>query len=146
MFLKKYFISFAGEAGKKRLRSNLYSVVSISNPRLPERMTEMPTRNAETETKKNTLRLTPRFWLLLFLTFIIVFTPLYIISNRRSAQLKAQEAELLAQKQALSERVLSLKSDLEYARSDAGIEQYARAEGMIMPGEIKYSTASGTDK
>lgn len=106
-------------------------------------MTEMPTRNAET--KKNTMRVKPRFWIILFLAFMLVFTPLYIISNRRSAQLKAQEAELFAQKQALSERVLSLKSDLEYARSDAGIEQYARAEGMIMPGEIKYTTASGTD-
>lgn len=95
---------------------------------------------------KNTLNATPRFWVVLFIAFVLVFTPLYLISNNRSNQLKAQEAELLAQKQELSERVLSLKSDLEYARSDAGIEQYARAEGMIMPGEIKYTTSSGTDK
>ena len=95
---------------------------------------------------KNTLNATPRFWVVLFIAFVLVFAPLYLISNNRSNQLKAQEAELLAQKQELSERVLSLKSDLEYARSDAGIEQYARAEGMIMPGEIKYTTSSGTDK
>lgn len=94
---------------------------------------------------KNTLNATPRFWVVLFIAFVLVFAPLYLISNNRCNQLKAQEAELLAQKQALSERVLSLKSDLEYARSDAGIEQYARAEGMIMPGEIKYTTSSGAD-
>ncbi len=103
----------------------------------------MPTN---TSIKKKTYRVKPRFWVLLLLAFLAVFTPLYMILNNRSAQLKAQEAELLAQKQALSERVFSLKSDLEYARSDAGIEQYARAEGMIMPGEIKYTTSSGAEK
>ena len=106
-------------------------------------MTAMPTPMKPSV--KNTLNATPRFWVVLFIAFVLVFAPLYLISNNRGYQLKAQEAELLAQKQALSERVLSLKSDLEYARSDAGIEQYARAEGMIMPGEIKYTTSSGAD-
>lgn len=93
--------------------------------------------------KKKGFTVKPRFWVLLFLAFLLVFTPLYLILDNRSFQLKAQEEALLAQKQALSERVLSLKSDLDYARSDAGIEQYARAEGMILPGEIKYTTSSG---
>lgn len=110
-----------------------------------ERMTAMQTRNAAKERKQKTFDVKTRFWVFLLVLFMLVFVPLYLILNNRSTQLEVQAAELLAQKQVLSERVLSLKSDLEYARSDAGIEQYARAEGMIMPGEIKYTTASGAD-
>ncbi len=105
----------------------------------------MQTRNAAKERKQKTFDVKTRFWVFLLVLFMLVFVPLYLILNNRSTQLEVQAAELLAQKQVLSERVLSLKSDLEYARSDAGIEQYARAEGMIMPGEIKYTTASGAD-
>ena len=53
---------------------------------------------------KNTLNATPRFWVVLFIAFVLVFAPLYLISNNRCNQLKAQEAELLAQKQAQRRR------------------------------------------
>lgn len=110
-----------------------------------ERMTAMQTRNAAKKKNRKILYVETRAWVFLLILFMAIFIPLYHMLNNRSNQVKEQVAELLAQKQALSERVLSLKSDLEYARSDAGIEQYARAEGMIMPGEIKYTTASGAD-
>lgn len=104
----------------------------------------MQTRNAAKKKNRKTLYVKTRAWVFLLILFMAVFIPLYRILSDRSTQVKEQAAELLAQKQALSERVLSLKSDLDYARSDAGIEQYARAEGMIMPGEVKYTTASGS--
>lgn len=81
----------------------------------------------------------PRFWVFLIAVFLLVFIPLYMILGSRCNELKNTEARLIAEKESLDARVTELKADLDFARSIAGIERYARAQGMIMPGEIKYN-------
>lgn len=95
----------------------------------PERMNSMGMK----------ISVRPRFWILLIVVFLTVFIPLYCILGNRLNDLEKTEARLMAEKASLDAQVTQLKADLDFARSEAGIERYARAQGMIMPGEIKYN-------
>lgn len=92
----------------------------------------------------------PRFWLLLMAVFLLVFTPLYVILDQEGQRLMEKRDELLEQREELSQQLQELQIELNYIRTDQGIEQYAREAGMVMPGEIRYgkgqpeSNASGS--
>lgn len=81
----------------------------------------------------------PRFWVILLVVFLMVFMPLYRILDNRYQALVEKGAELVRVRDEYAQRVEDLKRELDYVRSDAGIERYARALGMIKDGEIKYN-------
>ena len=81
----------------------------------------------------------PRFWLFLIFLFLLVFLPLYRILDNRYDALIEKRDELMAVRGEYTKRVDDLQKELDYVDSDAGIERYARAIGMIMEGEIKYN-------
>lgn len=81
----------------------------------------------------------PRFWIVLIAVFLMIFTPLYCILGNRLQELQQTEARLTAEKASLDAQVAQLKEELDFVRSEAGVERYARAQGMVMPGETKYN-------
>lgn len=84
------------------------------------------------------IRVKPRFWVFLMALFLIVFTPLYIILDSHSHRLAETYAQLSATRDQLKAQADGLRADLMYLKSERGVEQYARAHGMIMPGEVQY--------
>ncbi len=84
------------------------------------------------------IRVKPRFWIILMLLFLIVFTPLFFILDSHSERLTQTQAELTRAQSELYARESELKLSLDYVRSAKGIEQLARAQGMVMDGEIQY--------
>ena len=85
----------------------------------------------------------PRFWVFLMAVFLLVFTPLYLMLDAEGQKLMERREDLTAQRDALKEELKELQSNLNYVRTDQGIEQFAREAGMIMPGEIRYGVKSG---
>ena len=81
----------------------------------------------------------PRFWLILMALFLAVFLPLYRILDNHYAALIETRNELIAVRDASLLRVEELNRKIDYVTSDAGIEQQARALGMVMEGEIKIN-------
>lgn len=122
----------SNEAGKKRLRSN-FGYCARSERVIIKGVTRM----------HKTYTVKPRFWLILMATFLAVFTPLYVILDARSDDMQRAQEALIARRDALSAQMYSLSEQLDYVRSDRGIEQLARANGMIMPGETQYIAVEG---
>lgn len=84
------------------------------------------------------LAVQPRFWLILLALFILVFSLLFNIINERCDELKQKNAELLQECAMLDNEVSELEAQLDYIKSPAGLERYARANGMIKEGETKF--------
>jgi len=87
----------------------------------------------------------PRFWLFLMIVFLLVFTPLYLMLDAEGQKLADRRAELTEQRESLNNELKELQSDLNYVRSEQGIEQYAREAGMVMPGEVRYGIKKDTE-
>lgn len=88
---------------------------------------------------QGSITLKPRFWYILLTVFAIVFVLLYSIFDASYQKKKEEEQLLIAKRDQLNQEVHELRNEIEFVHSDAGIERYARAIGMIKPGEIKYN-------
>ncbi len=87
---------------------------------------------------QKSIRVKPRFWIILMLLFLIVFTPLFIILDSHSERLSQTQAEYAKIQSELYARESELKQRIDYVRTAQGIEEFARSYGMVMDGEIQY--------
>ncbi|MBQ3079222.1 MAG: septum formation initiator family protein [Clostridia bacterium] len=95
--------------------------------------------------KSNKISVRPRFWLILMMLILVLSMPLYIKLHNQQKKLNDAYAEQVAYRDQLKEQVLDLQKDISYLKSEEGIERYARAAGMVMPGEIQF-VAGGANK
>ena len=72
-----------------------------------------------------------------FIIFVAFIALQIVISSSRASYQKNYELTQ-AQNRALEAEYYSLQRELEFVKSDKGIELYARAQGMQMPGETRY--------
>ncbi|MBR4235987.1 MAG: septum formation initiator family protein [Clostridia bacterium] len=72
-----------------------------------------------------------------FVIFVAFIALQIAISSSRASYQKNYELTQ-AQNRALEAEYYSLQRELEFVKSDKGIELYARAQGMQMPGETRY--------
>ncbi len=93
----------------------------------------------------NRFSIKPRFLFILIILLAILFTPVYMHLNSKKAELQAELAEAQAKHDALRAQVQELNDKINHLKTDQGIEQYARAAGMIMPGEISYVAGNGSN-
>lgn len=88
-------------------------------------------------------RVTPKFWLFMIVTMLMVFGVSFIVTQHQYAQGTRQLAEVEDSRNTLAERVEALSDELAYAQTDDFIMRAARDElGMIMPGEVRYVNSS----
>ena len=85
------------------------------------------------------MRVKPRFWVFIIVVMLVCFGTSFALAQMQYSEASDQLAQLAAEKQALTEKISTLNSRLEYVRTDDYIERVARDElNMIMPGEIRY--------
>ena len=86
--------------------------------------------------QKYTVR--PQLLVSLMVLFVIIFSALYFVLDAEAKVKQAQLDLLQAEKEMYREQLRELQSDIIYAESPQGVEQYARAKGMVMPGEVQF--------
>ena len=88
------------------------------------------------------IRISIRGWLILIAAFMVVFFLIQDLINDKAAQLTEEKNRLSAEYASLENQVAQLESEIEYVNTAAGLEQYARAEGMYKSGEVRYSAVT----
>ena len=87
----------------------------------------------------------PKLLVSLMVLFVIIFSALFVVLDTEAKANQAQLEQLQAEKEAYGEELRRLKSEIDYVQSAQGIEQYARAKGMIMPGEVQFVAGEGAN-
>lgn len=83
--------------------------------------------------------MTPKFWLMMIVTTLFVFSVSFGVLQHRYNQGQRQLDEVIARHTALYLQVLDLEEEVEYVKTDAYIQRAARDDlGLIMPGEVRY--------
>ncbi len=85
----------------------------------------------------------PQLLVSLMVLFVIIFSALYFVLDAESKVKQAQLDVLQAEKEMYREQLRELKLEIQYAESPQGIEQFARAKGMVMPGEVQFVAGEG---
>ena len=88
---------------------------------------------------RRNITLSSRFWITILIVFCLVAYLICSTIDGAFEQRKAEYDRLAEQRDELRQELSLLQRELDYIRSDAGIERYARAIGMIKPGEVKYT-------
>lgn len=85
----------------------------------------------------------PQLLISLMVLFVVIFSALYFVLDTEAKGKQEQLEVLLAEKEAYREQLRELQKEIDYVQHPQGIEQYARAKGMIMPGEIQFVAGEG---
>lgn len=84
-------------------------------------------------------RTTPKFWLFMIVTMLIVFSVSFGVLQYRFSQGERQLARIRDYRDDLDLQVRDLYDELEYVQTDAYIIRAARDQlGLIMPSEVRY--------
>lgn len=78
-------------------------------------------------------------YLCIFVAIVAIFSILEHGLNRKTSAAEAEYAALKARNEELQQEYLELQEELNFVRSEEGIELYARAHGMQKAGETRYS-------
>ena len=88
-------------------------------------------------------RTTPRFWLFMIVTTLIVFGVSFGVLQHRYSEGERQLARINDYRDELDLQVRDLNEELEYVQTDAYIIRAARDQlGLIMPSEVRYVNGS----
>ncbi len=85
----------------------------------------------------------PKLLVSLMVVFVVIFSALYFVLDAEAKVKQAQLEALQMEKEAYREELRALQNEIEYVQSPQGIEQYARAKGMIMPDEVQFVAGEG---
>lgn len=85
----------------------------------------------------------PKLLVSLMVVFVVIFSALYFVLDAEAKVKQAQLEALQMEKAAYREELRALQNEIEYVQSPQGIEQYARAKGMIMPDEVQFVAGEG---
>lgn len=91
------------------------------------------------------ITINPRLLLSLMVLFVVIFSALYFVLDSEAKANQAQLEILKAEKEAYGAELRRLKSEIDYVEEGEGLEKYARAKGMIMPGEVQYVAGESSD-
>ena len=84
-------------------------------------------------------RTTPKFWLFMIVTMLIVFSVSFGVLQHRYSVGERQLARISDYRDELDLYVRDLNEELEYVQTDAYIIRAARDQlGLIMPSEVRY--------
>ena len=84
-------------------------------------------------------RTTPKFWLFMIVTMLIVFSVSFGVLQHRYSDGERQLARISDYRDELDLYVRDLNEELEYVQTDAYIIRAARDQlGLIMPSEVRY--------
>ena len=84
-------------------------------------------------------RTTPKFWLFMIVTMLIVFSVSFGVLQHRYSAGERQLARISDYRDELDLYVRDLNEELEYVQTDAYIIRAARDQlGLIMPSEVRY--------
>lgn len=84
-------------------------------------------------------RTTPKFWLLMIVTMLIVYGVSFGVLQHRYVAGERQLARIRDYRDDLDLQVRDLNEELEYVQTDAYIIRAARDQlGLIMPREVRY--------
>lgn len=87
------------------------------------------------------LRIHPRFCLIIIGIMLVAFGVSLAFAQRDLNEVSLRLDEVTAQRTALAEELKELQDELNFAQTDDYVIRVARDElGMIMPGEIRYTT------
>lgn len=78
-------------------------------------------------------------FLAIFFAIVVLFAVCEIKLNHETNAAEAEYAALKARNQELQDEYLELQEELNFVRSEEGIELYARSLGMQKAGETRYS-------
>ena len=85
------------------------------------------------------LRATGRLYVIMLILAVIVFIIAETGLNNKTNKAAEELAYYQQQNEILSNQLLQLEQDLAFAKSDEGIELYARENGLQKKGETRYS-------
>lgn len=84
-------------------------------------------------------RTTPKFWMFMIVTMLIVFSVSFGVLQHRYAEGERQLARISDYRDELDLQVRDLNEELAYVQTDAYIIRAARDQlGLIMPSEVRY--------
>ncbi len=84
-------------------------------------------------------RTTPKFWVFMIATMLIVFSVSFGVLQYRYSEGERQLARIREYRDDLDLKVRELNDELEYVQTDAYIMRAARDQlGLIMPSEVRY--------
>lgn len=84
-------------------------------------------------------RVTPKFWLLVIVVTVMIFSASFAVMQHRYARGAAQLQKAEDYRKELFLKVDELSDQLAYAQTDDYVMRIARDElGMILPGEVRY--------
>ena len=88
--------------------------------------------------RNSVIRLPKMAWFALLIAVLAVFGGIFAMleSERKATEIEIAQAK--QQTAALSQEYSDLQEELDFIKSDEGLELYARAYGMQMPDEIRY--------
>lgn len=88
-------------------------------------------------------RTTPKFWLFMIVTMLIVFGVSFGVLQHRYSEGERQLARISEYRDELDLQVRDLYDELDYVQTDAYIIRAARDQlGLIMPSEVRYVSGS----
>lgn len=88
-------------------------------------------------------RPTPKFWLLMIITTLVVFSVSFGVLQYRFAEGQRELERIRDYRDDLILKVNDLRGEVDYIQTDDYIIRAARDElGLIMPGEIRYVNGS----
>ena len=88
----------------------------------------------------NKLRhLSKKKYISFFVVVIVLFAVWECIISSKSKSAEKEIARVARENAALEQQLHDLQDELAFIRTDEGLELYARAQGMSMPGEVHYT-------
>lgn len=85
------------------------------------------------------LRMTNRFYIFALILMVVVFIAVELNLNDKTAKASETLASYRQSNTDLSNKLLQLEQDLAFAKSEEGIELFARENGLQKKGETRYS-------
>ena len=79
-------------------------------------------------------------YILLHAAIVILFVAADSIISSKSERVRSEINEIIEQNSLLEAELRDLQDELAFIKTDEGIELYARASGMSMPGEVHYTS------
>lgn len=108
---------------------------------------QSPSRPTNRRPGRKRLKLTPRFWLMIFILFLVYMAGSYAAGFVQIWRMQNQIAEIKAEITAAESRNDELKDELSYLQSDEYVEKVAREElGLVKPGETAIIVTSPDQK
>ena len=81
-------------------------------------------------------------WGLVMLSILAMFLIAHAVIGSVTDSTRAEISRIAAENAALENELMALEDELAFIKTDKGLELYARAEGMCMPGEVRYTAGS----